>query len=111
MKKIKEETMKIFGDEMQKFKKETEKTILDLKDEVSSAKKKELDMIEQAGQLKEEIEVLKSKLFNQAEREKADTIKTMLKMDDIEQDSKLDNSWYSRRGRRNFTTESPRDCQ
>ena len=28
MKKIKEETMKIFGDEMQKFKKETEKTIL-----------------------------------------------------------------------------------
>ncbi len=91
MKKIKEEAMKICGEELQKFKEETEKTIHDLKDEVSAAKKKELDMIEQAGQLKEEIEVLKSKLFNQAERTKGDTIKTMLKMDDIEQDSKLDN--------------------
>ncbi len=91
IKKIKEETMKILGEELQKFKEETEKTIQDLKDEVSAAKKKELEMNEQAGQLKEEIEVLKSKLFNQAERGKTDTIKTMLKMDDIEQESKLDN--------------------
>ena len=89
--KIKEEAIKIFEEQMKNYKEQIEKTIQDLREEVSAARKRETDMIQQTNNLKENIELLKSKLYNQAEREKTISTKTILKMDDIEQDSKLDN--------------------
>ena len=91
MNKIKEEAIKVFEEQMKNYKEQTEKTIQDLREEVSAARKRETDMIQQTNNLKENIELLKSKLYNQAEREKTISTKTILKMDDIEQDSKLDN--------------------
>ena len=90
-KKINEEAMKIVSEQMKAYKAEANKRIHDLKEEAIAAKTREANMIEQTIQLKEEIESLKSKIYNQAEKEKTESTKTMLKMDDIEQDSKLNN--------------------
>ncbi len=91
MKKIKEEALQIFSEEIIKYKQEADKTIQDLKEKVSVAGKRETELIEQTNHLKEEIETLKSKLYNQAEKEKSESTKAMLKIDDIEQESKLNN--------------------
>ena len=90
-KKIREEAIKIFGEEIKKYKQEADKTIQNLKEEVNEARNRESEMIQQSNNLKEEIEFLKSKLYNQTEKEKTESTKAMLKMDDIEQDSKLNN--------------------
>ncbi len=91
MNKIKGEANKILDEKMKKYKEEVDKTNQDLKEELKAARKREAEMTVLTNNLKEELELLKSKVYNQAEDVKMESTKTMLKIDDIEQESKLHN--------------------
>ncbi len=75
IKQIKEEASKIFDNQMKKYNDETDKTIQNLREEIKAVKKRETEMIEQSNKMKEEIESLKSKLYNHAEKEKTESTK------------------------------------
>ena len=74
-------------DEMKQFKKQTELTISGLQKEVTAMKVK----AEKFDDLKEQLDVWKSKFYNHTETRKIETTETNLRMDNLEQESKMNN--------------------
>ncbi len=64
---------------------DTEKSIQDLKENIQELKEKEITS------LKEEVSFLRSKLYNHAEVKKLESIETEQRIDNLEQDSKMNN--------------------
>ena len=82
---VQQEANQTLQDDMTNFKKETKKIIDDLKKEVTMLKEETIE------NLKEEITVWKSKFYNHSEAKKIETAETNLKLDRLEQESKLNN--------------------
>ncbi len=62
-----------------------------IEEDLKGANRREIKMSQQNEDLKEQIEDIKSRLFNQTEKRKVDSIETKLALDDLEQESKLNN--------------------
>ncbi len=83
--KLQQEANRTLQDGMKKFKEQTEKTVGDLKKKVTVLKEEEIE------NLKGEMNFWKSKFYNHTEAKKTETTETKLKMDRLEQESKMNN--------------------
>ncbi len=62
-----------------------------IEEDLKSIKEREKQASQQNDVLKQQLENLKSRLYNQAEEKKTESIETRTRIDDIEQDSKMNN--------------------